>query len=956
MGKFKVNFTTALFVFSFIICVIVAVVFVDRAPKNDYDSFYDEGREGETANKPADKAGMTAEEWAKRNAPATAAATPSLPAEDPNAVDLPLDPHLLSSVQAITGTPDPSAATAGVAPGATATPNYFQGRSPEEISRALLNQGMPRPIAPGMPAMAVPAGIGTPMPVQSAESTPAPRTPATYLPVQSNSAIGASTGGGASTGAFPSPGYGSSSGNVSNPSSVPSLSDNTNAGGANWNQISPKATPFGALGVRAAPASSENGMMISDGRSKTGVAAPAGFTNEVTQDPASPLPGTGNSSDQLLQPMQAINGQGSPSSQQYLLQPEPSAAEKYQLPPAPTLRPPPITDPDQRRGDADTGSTENQTPGNANPETESDQAVAVSGPAVEPAAEDKPVAIAARVNDVELTEADALKLATANALISKKPLSEETRRQQIDEAVKNWTAITAAAEAARAQNLTVAPEEVEKYAAMKPGADLAKWQQTLTESGFSNEEVQQRMTEVALSEKLVDHKLAEKYPEKELKQVYEKTPKAFARPRQVRVLEIFKKLPEDEAKAKRVEEEMKRLQRQASAGTDFGLLARQASEAGNKRSGGDHGWITPSEDKESLISKSVEEMKTGEVSQVIESDDGFRIYKIVEDKPARDDFEGGKELVIKKLKEDLRDKTYADARNDQNVELSPKGKLITAKNDKAQTEKKDSPKSKSEDKPAAKEVAVKPEPKTSPGPVADPTPDPTPNRQTFAAAPTNQLLYAPGAQPQAQYAGGAPAPPSQPGGQTPVPADATMTNGYRPGTTIHIGEPAASVMNPAPSTTVNYVASNSPAPAGMTDQQHQQALASEAQLMRTQAEARSQAEKQALEIQINQMRQQEAARLNPGEATSQQLLNIGAEQQPPAAAATPEVTVSNNWTVTKTNPEAASPAANPQPAVPGFGASVAPAAPGSAPAAEQTAVEPEKKGFFSGVRSMFRRD
>ena len=46
MGKFKVNFTTALFVFSFIICVIVAVVFVDRAPKNDYDSFYDEDGAG----------------------------------------------------------------------------------------------------------------------------------------------------------------------------------------------------------------------------------------------------------------------------------------------------------------------------------------------------------------------------------------------------------------------------------------------------------------------------------------------------------------------------------------------------------------------------------------------------------------------------------------------------------------------------------------------------------------------------------------------------------------------------------------------------------------------------------------------------------------------------------------------------------------------------------------------
>jgi len=954
MGKFKVNFTTALFVFSFIICVIVAVVFVDRAPKSDYDSFYDEDGKGESASKAADKAGMTAEEWGRRNSPATAAATPTLPAEDPNAVDLPLDPHLLSSVQAITATPDAAAAATGAAVGATATPNYFQGRSPEEISRALLNQGMPRPIAPGMPAMAVPAGIGTPVPVQSPGPTPAQQTPAKYLPVQSNSGIGAPAGGNTGVGAFPSPGYGSSPGSVNDPAAVPSLSNNTNAGGANWNQVSPKSTPFGMLGVRAAPASTDNGMMISDGRSKSGVSAPPGYTNEVTQDPAAPLPGTGGSSSQLLQPMQSINGQGN-SSQQYLLQPEPSAGENYQLPPVPTLRPPPITDPDKRRGDADTGSSDNQTPGNANPETESDQAVAVSGAAEDSAADDKPVAIAARVNDVELTEADALKLATANALISKKPLSEETRKQQIEEAVKNWTAVTAAAEAARAQNLTVTPEEVEKYAAMKPDIDLAKWQQTLAEAGFSKEEVQQRLTEVALSEKLVDHKLGEQYPEKELKAVYEKTPKAFASPRQVHVLEIFKKLPQDETKAKSVEGEMKRLQRQASGGTDFGLLAKQASEAGNKRSGGDHGWITPSQDKESLISKSVETMKPGEVSQVIESEDGLRIYKVVEEKPARDDFEGGKELVIEKLKEDLRDKTYAEARNDQNVELAPKGKLITAMKEKPKTGKTDSHKSKSEGKPETLEVAAKAEAKAT---ATKPAADPTPNRQTFAAAPTNQLLYASGAQPQAQYAGGAPAPPSQPGGQTPGP-DSTMTNGYRPGATIHIGEPAASVMNPAPSTTVNYVASNSQAPAGMTEQQHQQALASEAQLMRTQAEVRSQAEKQALDMQILQMQQQEAAAQSPGDATPEQLRNIGATQSAPAAV-TPETMVSNDWTVTKVNSNAPQRAAvqssaNPQPAVPGFGTNTPPAAPGTAPAVEQPG-EPERKGFFSGVRSMFRRD
>src|SRR5690606_39265558 len=122
MGKLKVSFTTVLFVFSFIICVIVAVVFVDRGPKNDYDSFYESADEA-----PGDgKSGNDDKGWNRdRN---SAAATPATPAATPSTIDdsafadLPLDPHLRNAAQpvAVTATPAPTA-------------NPMQGRSPEEI-------------------------------------------------------------------------------------------------------------------------------------------------------------------------------------------------------------------------------------------------------------------------------------------------------------------------------------------------------------------------------------------------------------------------------------------------------------------------------------------------------------------------------------------------------------------------------------------------------------------------------------------------------------------------------------------------------------------------------------------------------------------------------------------------------------------------------------------------------
>src|SRR5690606_13515819 len=98
-------------------------------------------------------------------------------------------------------------------------------------------------------------------------------------------------------------------------------------------------------------------------------------------------------------------------------------------------------------------------------------------------------------NDIELTQAQAEKLATANALLTEKPLTQENRKKQVDEVISQWTAITAAAEQAREDDLSLTDEQFDEYAALRPDMDVEAWKKSLKEAGFSAVEIKQRVAE-----------------------------------------------------------------------------------------------------------------------------------------------------------------------------------------------------------------------------------------------------------------------------------------------------------------------------------------------------------------------------------------------------------------------------------------------------------------------------
>ncbi len=893
MGKLKVSFTTALFVFSFIICVIVAVAFVDRAPQNDYDSFYEGDRAGDGRGSDEEK-NADVDAWGSRNSAELQKSPQTLqpePANDPNLVDLPIDSHLAGSVQ-------PTA----VSPAPAVVANPMSGRSPDDIARAIMGQaGINASLqAAGVPGMAVPAGISTP--VGAIQSTPATSgyTPSAFLPLQSNTQRAAPPG----IGNVPPPagGYQGATGSAGAQGlyATPSLGGTSNAANQ-WNPV--QASSAGnMLGVRSAPANPQQGMMISDGRSALGAVPPAGFEDTVTQDgaatPAAPPPVPGG----LTGPT-GFGGLDQP----LLLAPQPeSGSNKFELPPAPTLRPPPVQDPDRRRSDAESESPEAESPDSMNPDDSSGQAIAVSEEtpqADEPAGDDP--AIAASVKDTILTADQALRLAEVNFMLKDQTLTSKQRDEETEKAAAEWEEITLAAAVAEEAGLVVAAPDVEKYAAMRPDFDPAAWQSAMADKGFSEKEIRQNLTNIALSEKLVEQDFEKEFEAEAIRETYDKKPSQYATQRQVHLMEIFKEKPEDEKRAEKLAGDMRRLQRQAAAGTDFGLLARQASQAPTRGKGGNLGWITPAKDVDEDRDKALADLKPGEVTDVLEEPTGYRIYKLVDVKEATNDFEGGKDLVVAALKKSVREACFKGSREKLETEISAEEKIMTAMAKTSRPKATEAKATKDKSKKSSESDAAKPAQSAEDAEtlarrekaqelLADLAARrrAAEKQQITGAIPQepgtqNQVLYAPGTQVQ-QMAGGQPAPAYQAGGQ--------------------LSNPVQNPLSAPESVSVNY-----PPDANM--------------------------------------------QMNPGEQTA------GAPAQAPPAEPTPELSRSNGWLVSKkagtpksaNQPQAAaSTRTAPEPTAgeipPGFEGSGSGSTAGNRQQGQSKGLVGNVKSFFGGLR------
>lgn len=168
-------------------------------------------------------------------------------------------------------------------------------------------------------------------------------------------------------------------------------------------------------------------------------------------------------------------------------------------------------------------------------------------------------------------------------------------------------------------------------------ANDADFKKALGESGLTEAELQSSLERGYVISKLIDNQIMAPIviPDQEIRTFYDTHPKSFKKSEQVRASHILIKVDsqaeqsvKDEKRAK-----LQEVQKRLKVGEDFAVLAKEFSECPSNIKGGDLGYfergkmVKPFEDV-------AFKLKTGEVSDIVETPFGYHLIKVVDKKPA----------------------------------------------------------------------------------------------------------------------------------------------------------------------------------------------------------------------------------------------------------------------------------------------------------------------------------
>jgi peptidyl-prolyl cis-trans isomerase C len=180
---------------------------------------------------------------------------------------------------------------------------------------------------------------------------------------------------------------------------------------------------------------------------------------------------------------------------------------------------------------------------------------------------------------------------------------------------------------ARAKAITVTPEAVRgAVARLKAEYQDTRFQEALAQGRLSESDFERQTAARLTVEKLVDEVVYERVAvtEEELQGYLDAHAAEFQEPEQVHAAQIVVKDVED---ARRLRDEL-------HGGAKFAAVARAHSLSADARLGGDLGWfprgVMPPE-----FDKVAFSLEPGQISDVVTSEYGFHIFKLLDRRPAR---------------------------------------------------------------------------------------------------------------------------------------------------------------------------------------------------------------------------------------------------------------------------------------------------------------------------------
>ncbi|MBU3980427.1 MAG: peptidylprolyl isomerase, partial [Proteobacteria bacterium] len=184
----------------------------------------------------------------------------------------------------------------------------------------------------------------------------------------------------------------------------------------------------------------------------------------------------------------------------------------------------------------------------------------------------------------------------------------------------------------------------------------AEFENFLSELKLSESNLKLKIKKGIAIQELVETQIAQKIKisDEESKVFYDANPDLFKQPEQVKASHILIKIDNgaDEAKKSEATKKIKAIQLKLKKGEDFAALAKEFSECPSKNNGGDLGYF-----QRGQMVKSFEDvafaLKTEEVSDIVETQFGYHIIKVVDKTPEKTTaYENVKEDLAQHLKQE----------------------------------------------------------------------------------------------------------------------------------------------------------------------------------------------------------------------------------------------------------------------------------------------------------------
>lgn len=245
--------------------------------------------------------------------------------------------------------------------------------------------------------------------------------------------------------------------------------------------------------------------------------------------------------------------------------------------------------------------------------------------------------VLARVNGEPVRKTDFDRL-VRNMEVGSGPIPAERRDEVLRSALDNLITYTVMTQEARAQNVTVSEGEIdERIKQMRGTASDADFKKALEARNMSGEQLRTDARVQLTIEKMMEAQVANvgTATDTEARGFYDKNPEKFKQGEAVRASHILLRVEADapDKVRKQARGRIDALLKRARGGEDFAALAKQHSQDGSAREGGDLGYFERGQ-MVPPFSQAAFSLKPGEISDVVTTQFGYHIVKVIDKKSA----------------------------------------------------------------------------------------------------------------------------------------------------------------------------------------------------------------------------------------------------------------------------------------------------------------------------------